>query len=118
MISPSGMRRRIVAIEQHDGTITNGEPTYLTDGDWDALQGMHKLPAAYMGVGGGEVIRGLQIEATATGVFRIPSTPRTRKIKPRMRVVMDGRKMNILSVVDKDGDQRELYLMVQELADS
>lgn len=117
-IAPAGTRWRIITVERHDGTIANGEPTYETEADWDSLKALYKVPAAYQGVSGGEVVRGLQMEANATGLFRVLSTPRTRSIKPRMRILMDERKMNIISVVDRDGANRELYIQVQELADS
>lgn len=116
-VQSAGARRRIISVEQHDGTVTNGEPTYETDGDWDVVNTLSSVPASYMGVSGGETIRGIQIEAGATGLFRILSTTRTRAIKPRMRIQMDSRKMNILSVIDKEGDQRELFITVKELAD-
>ena len=117
-VATAGSRRRVISVEQHDGTVTDGEPTYETDDDWDVLNTLENVPAMYRGVSGGEVIRGMQIEANATGLFRILSTTRTRAIKPRMRIRMDSRKMNILSVIDKDGDQRELWITVKELADA
>lgn len=118
MISAAGTRRTVITVEEHDGTITNGEPTYQTEGDWDSLKALFTVPASYQGVSGGEIIRGLQIEAGATGLIRIASTPRTRKIKPRMRIRIGDRTLNIISVIDKDGDQRELYVQVKELADA
>lgn len=117
-IAAAGMRRRIISVEKHDGTVTDGEPTYETDADWDSLNALYRVPASYQGVTGGEVIRGLQMEANTTGLFRVLSTPRTRDIKPRMRIRMDGRKMNIVSVVDRDGDSRELFIQVRELGDA
>ena len=33
----AGKRRFQAVIEQHGGTITNGQPTYSTDANWDPL---------------------------------------------------------------------------------
>jgi SPP1 family predicted phage head-tail adaptor len=114
----AGARRRTITVQEHDGTLLNGQPTYNVAADWDTLSDLATVPAAYTGVSGGEVIRGLQIEANATGLFKILSTTRTRTIKPIMRIQMDGRNMNILSITDMDGDQRELWIQVKEQADA
>ncbi len=113
-----GMRRHIVKVEQHDGTVTNGEPDYTTDANWDAYEGLREVPASYQGVSGGEVVRGVQMESTATGLLRILSTPRTQKIKPKMRIRLGTRKLNILSVLDREGIERELFVQVKELGDA
>lgn len=117
-IARAGQRRRLIAVQQHDGTITNGQPTYETAGDWDPVNGLTEVPAYYQGVSGGEILRGMQMQADATGLFRILSTTRTRDIRPRMRIVMDSRTYNILSVIDRDGIQREMWIQTKELADS
>ena len=106
-IMQAGARRRVITVEQHDGTLTGGQPSYATAGDWDSVKAMLNVPVNYMGVTGGEVVRGLQMEANTTGLIRILSTPRTRSIKPRMRFVMDSRTLNIVSITDREGEQRE-----------
>jgi len=118
MVVQAGARRTLIAVQEHDGTLIAGQPSYNVSGDWDTVTSMATVPAKYRGVTGGEVIRGFQVEANATGLFSILSTTRTRAIKPRMRIVMDSRNMNVLSVVDREGEQRELWIQVKEQADS
>lgn len=114
-----GARRVVVRVEQHDGTLLNGQPTYDTSADWDVVSTMDMVPATYEGVSGGERIRGLQIEATTDGLVTMHSTPRTRTIKPRMRLILENRTLHITSVVDKGrGVHRTLYLQVREQADA
>ena len=117
-IASAGMRRHVVTVEEHDGTSSGGAPTWTTEADWDSLKALFTVPAAYQGVSGGEFVRGFQVEAEATGLVRMASTPRTRRIKPKMRLRRNGRKLNILSVTDRDGEQRELWIQVREEADA
>ncbi len=113
-IAQAGARHRIVSVEKHDGTITNGRPTYEVDADWDVIQNLRQVPVFYQGVTGGEVVRGVQVEATATALIRMLSSPRSRQIEPRMRIRLDGRKLNVISVIDREGRQRELFVQVKE----
>jgi len=108
----AGKRRFQAVIEQYDGTITNGQPAYSTDANWDPLY--RAIPCSYVDTVGGEVVRGIHIEAEATGLVGMLSTPRTRKITPKMRIRIEGRKLNILSKRDLMGRKRELFFTVRE----
>lgn len=113
MTLAAGKRKHRIRIERHDGTLVNGEPTYNVVADWDTL--FDGLPAAYQDVTGGEMIRGRQMEAHTVGLFQVLSTPRTRQIRPKMRVVMGQRTLNIVSVLDLAGDQEDLAIQVAEI---
>jgi SPP1 family predicted phage head-tail adaptor len=66
------------------------------------------------GVGGGEVLWGVQVQASITDVLTIRYQ---RGISPQMRVIHDRRTLNIESVIDADGKRRELQLHCKELVD-
>lgn len=112
MISAAGKRRKRVTIEAHNGNRVDGQPTYRVNDDWEKL--MEGVPASYQQVSGGEQPNGFQIEAEANGLLMILSTPRSRAIKPKMRVRIGSRVMNIVNVLDIEGDERELAIQVTE----
>lgn len=108
----AGRRRCRIRVERHNGKLEAGEVTYHRDEDWESL--MEDLPAAYQQVSGGEVIRGRQMKAHTTGLIQILSTPRTRQIDATMRIVLAGRKLDIVSVLDLDGTQQDLSIQVSD----
>lgn len=112
MILAAGKRRHRITIETHNGNRVEGEPTYRVDSDWNKL--MEGVPASYQDVTGGERVRGFQMEAETNGLLMILSTPRTRSLKSKMRVKMGTRVLNIVSVLDLAGDERELAIQVSE----
>lgn len=112
MTARAGNRRYQITVEEHDGTVRNGEPQY-EDEHWRKLCQPY---ATYRGVSGGEVVRGRQIEADATGLLEILYTPTTKQINPQMRIRLEGRTLNIVSAIDPDGRKRELMVQVKEQA--
>jgi head-tail adaptor len=111
--APAGRRRHVVDVQQHNGQTIAGEPTYGRDEDWETI--MACVPATYRGVTGGESVRGRQMEPHTTGLLEILSTERTRKINSQMRLLFQGRKLNIVSVLDPDGMQRDLWIQTSEV---
>ena len=113
MTQRAGLRRFVVRVEKHDGTRTaDGVPTLTNDSDWDTV--IAGLSCSIEAVTGGEVIRGRQMEATATHLVQVLSTPRTRAIQPNWRLVWGTRKLNILSNLDAMGRQEDLALQARE----
>jgi head-tail adaptor len=113
-MKPSGERRRTIAIELHNGnTLPGGQPSYKVDADWIAYNGLGEVPASYQEVSGGETVRGLKVGDDVTAVITINATERTKGINSRMRVRMGARKLNIISALDIEGQNREIILTVK-----
>lgn len=110
----AGDLKDLAIVEKHNGTIREGEPTYARDEDWEPF--IEKLWVQYRDVSGGETIRGRQMHADATGMAKTWLTPETKTITEKMRLVIDGRKLNILSVMDMDGDRQTLTIQVAKQA--
>ncbi len=71
------------------------------------------VPAQIRGVGGGEFIRGVQVQAGITNLITI----RFRDdVTPNMRVIYGERTLNIQAAIDPEGRRRELQLHCKELA--
>ena len=99
----------------------------VTGSVWDLLL----LPAFFLppgrprrvlvlGVGGGENIRGQQVEAGVTSLVRIRYPRGTRPAASMRLLIGTGatqRVLNISRVLDKDGWQRELWLHCKEIDD-
>lgn len=118
MTVAAGLRRRVVRVEQHDGTKNSaGHPDYVNDAYWRTVNGLSSLTVSLEAVSGGEVIRGRQMEATANALVRCLSTPRTRQILPKMRLVYGDRKLYVRSVLDLTGRGEDLNIQVGETAD-
>ena len=78
---------------------------------WATLAGPVVLPAKVESVAGGETIRGRQVSAVAQVMFTI----RYRSdITTQMRVLWDGRTLNIVRASDPYGDRRELRIECKE----
>lgn len=71
--------------------------------------------AEVLGVGGGESLRGRQIEAQTTHLVTIHWRA---GILPTMRVVHEGRLLNIVRVDDPEGDRRMLVIQCEAMADA
>lgn len=110
----AGDRRFTVSVEEHNGNAVEGQPTFAVDTDWNIVAGMSAVPASYEGVSGGETIRGMKMDATATGLVTVISTPRTRQITTDMRLRLGERKLNVVSALDIEGRQREVLISVKE----
>jgi SPP1 family predicted phage head-tail adaptor len=68
-------------------------------------------PAEVIETGGGEAVRGQQIDATATHLVRI----RYRAgITELMRIVWGTRTLNVINARDLDGRRRELWVACKE----
>lgn len=88
---------------------TSGEPSQT----WATISQGASVPAQVLGVGGGERKRGQQIEAGVTTMV----TMRFRTdIDPTMRIVHDGRSLNIVRVYDPDGSRVSLVCQCKETA--
>lgn len=113
-VARAGKRDYIVTVQEHNGTMSHGEPTYERDEDWKTI--ITELPATYRGVTGGEVVRGRQMDPETSSVLEVLYTPRTKLINSRMRLLLGDRVLNIVSVLDVDGMKRELMIQTKETA--
>ena len=105
-----------MTVEQHNGNTVSGQPTFNVDDDWEIVAGMSAVPASFESVSGGETVRGMKMEADVSGVLTVLSTPRTRLITSDMRLRLNGRKLNVVSVLDVEGLERELVIGVKEMS--
>ena len=109
----SGQRRHLARIEQHDGTTVDGQPTYHDDAHWSTF--IRALPISFQGVVGGEVIRGQQMTAEAKALVQCLSTPRTRRINTRMRMVINDKIYHIATITPRYEWRDELSIQVKEV---
>lgn len=65
-----------------------------------------------LSVGGGERVRGVQIEA---GIDTVVAMRFRNDLDPTMQIVHDGRSLNIVRASDPDGRRRELIVQCKEL---
>ena len=102
-------RRRYRAdIEQHDGTTdAHGMPTLQTAADWDVK--VSKWPCEKVAVSAGERIRGRQV-SDQTSLILFGDFAAVEDVTPKMHAVIDGTTYGIISVVDVDGDRREMRI--------
>lgn len=105
----AGLNRRIDIQENTPSPDANGQPV----ASWSDVYS--RLPAEVMGVGGGESLRGDQVEAIVDSIIRIRYPRTTTLPAPEMRVLLNGRTLNVVRVLDKTGDRRELFLMCKEV---
>lgn len=112
MTAPAGQRRHRIDVQQHNGTVVEGEPTYGREEDWDTL---FSTLASYRGVSGGQVVRGLEMEALTTGLLEVPQSARTRQIRAQMRLLLGDRTLNVVSCLDPDGMGRDLLIQTTEV---
>lgn len=110
----AGTRSAIATFQEHNGNKAENEPTYSRDADW--LDRLPECPVSFREVTGGETIRGRQMEAHTVALLTVPYSPTTRGIHQKMRVLINGRKLNIVSVLDLEGKRRELAIQVAEAA--
>ena len=88
---------------------TTGEPAQT----WQSIRSGRNVPVEILAVGGGERIRGQQIEATATTMLMMHFRD---DVSPRMRVRVGDRVLGIVRSYDPDGQRRELVLQCKEIA--
>lgn len=112
MANRAGQRRYVADVQKHNGTVRAGEQTFGTDPDWPTI--LPNLPVSFQDVGGGETVRGRQMEANTTGLVTAAWSPAVRAITPAMRLVIEGRKLEIVNVMDLDGKNREITMQVAE----
>ena len=71
------------------------------------------VPARVQAVAGGEVIRGVQVQA---GVTTLITTRFRSDIEPPMKIIHDNRTLNVVRATDPAGTQRELSIQCNENA--
>ena len=99
-------RRHRATIKKHDGTIDgHGVPTISEPTDWDAW--ITDWPVEVIAVSGGEAFRGRQVADSTTHVI-FGEYHGGDTITPEMQCVINAITYEIVSVLDVDGDSREL----------
>ena len=78
---------------------------------WGTFGDASDVPAELIGATGGETQRGRQVSATANVVVR---TRYLADVTNAMRISVDGRTLNIVSAVDRDGMKREMWIDCRE----
>lgn len=106
-----GNLRQVVRIER--ATLANdaaGQPIET----WSAIAGGAAVPAEVLAVSGGETVRGSQMEA---GVSTLVTMQWRGDVTTAMRIVHDGRALNVVRAVDPDGRRRSLVCQCAEVAE-
>lgn len=102
----AGRLRHLVTIQQDTGTTVDGSNAHVAD--WTTLD---KVRAEVRPTGGGESYRGLQVVAEATILvimyFRSDVTT-------KMRIIHEGRTLNILQVSELTGRRRDMAVQCKE----
>ncbi len=106
---------------RHQVTIQQSTPSQNSDGEqvdsWAAS--LTKEPAEVIEVAGGETVRGIQIEATATHLVRIRFRSSIADgSAEQMRMLWVDRSNRVLGIVycrDVDGRRRELWLQAKAI---
>jgi len=100
--------QHVASFSQHNGRVNEHNlPTVANPGDWRVV--VREYPCEVLSTSGGETIRGRQVTAYTTHVL-FGDYFAARNIKPDMRVKVKGMKLNIVSVLDPDGDQFEMRI--------
>ncbi len=105
-------RRHWLTFQQHDGTVTNGVPTYHVDGDWDTVSNVGTVAVEKKGVTGGEVVRGIQMDATTTHLL-IGDYWSLKNVTPNMRATGCGDTFNVIRAYDPDGMGESFHVQVK-----
>lgn len=110
------MSRRMGAF-RHFVNIERNTPTQDSDtgeqlASWAAIAS--SVPCEIVAVGGGETVRGRQMDATATTFVRMHHPQDTFTPTPLDRVVFGSRNLNILRAYDPTGLRQELHLQCKE----
>lgn len=104
-----GPRRYRADVTQHDGTVDgHGQPTYTTSGDWDTV--VSAWPCELLTTTGGETLRGVQVSAQTTHVFKGDHVAGGSSIAPDMRLTVDGVVYSVVAAYDRDGMRRETWV--------
>lgn len=105
---PSGSLRHWMEIERPTETQDAAGQVTRT---WTTLA---RVPCSYQVLSADESIRGEQVQATLRAQFEM----RWRSgVTPQMRIVFDGRTLNIRAVFDPDGMRVMLRIIAEEDAD-
>ena len=105
-IRPGSLRQR-VNIEQPP---TGRDGYNLPTGDWTNYK--ENVPASIEAVSGVESWRGLKVDALTTHAVEMRFDA---GVTTGMRLDWDGRKLNIVSLLDRDGHRHSLQLMCKEI---
>lgn len=102
----AGRLRRSVTIEQPP-TALDGYQQPI--GDWTPFA--TNVPCSIEGVSGAESWRGLKVDAVTTHAVEMRYLD---GLKTTMRLDWNGQKLNIVSVLDRDGYKHSMHLMCKE----
>lgn len=105
------LRHRVAIQARASGSDSYGQP----NGVWEDIY-PNSRSAKVESAKGSERVRGEQIEATVSSVVVIRYPRRGQIPTPKMRVVHDGRTLEIAAVEDKTGKKRFLHLFCTEQA--
>lgn len=102
----AGKLRARVTIEQPDGEVGAYNQSSRVFVAWKK-----NVPVEIAGVSGGESFRGVKVDATTTHIVHMRWID---GLTTEMRFDWDGRKLNILSILEPDVRRRELNVMCKE----
>ena len=106
-----GNRIHAATFKKHNGNVENGQETLNKESDWTTFT--QNWPCELMAVRGGETIRGRQVAEHTTHVL-FGEYYGAVGITPEMKCVIAGKTRNIVSVMDMDGDSREMRIELKE----
>ena len=103
-----GDRNHVATIQRHNGTKDDhGQPTYTTDEDWDTV--VSAWFCELLGVKGGEMLRGRQVNAFASYVL-YGNWNEVAEVLQSDRILINGQTLGILDVTDVTGRQMEMVI--------
>ncbi len=102
----AGRLRHLVEIQQDTGTTVDGSNAHVAD--WTTLD---KVRAEVRPTGGGESYRGMQVQAEATTLVIMYFRD---DVRPQMRIIHNGRTLNIVRADELCGRKRELWVQCKE----
>lgn len=106
----AGTLRHYIDI-QYENSSADGNGQLIPS--WTNITNGTNIPAEVLAVGGGERVRGQQIEA---GVTTLVTMRYRSDVTALMRIVHGSRNLNIVRAVDPDGRSRRLVCQCQEVA--
>jgi len=107
-----GNRRYIATFFEHDGSIdASGQPTFNDPSAWSqVVTGWY---CEVLAVAGSETLRGRQVTAKTRRVL-YGDWSAVANVTPRMRCKVDGVLSNNISVLDENGERREMVIQLGE----
>lgn len=114
LVQPGNYRSRVTVEQPKEAESDRdnyGEIDLNDDANWTVFASRF---AQVLDKGSREVFRARQIMADISHIVRMHSDPQTRKINPKMRLLLDGRKLNIRSARDRNEQHVEIELECQE----